>query len=244
TGSRSVPPSASAALAGWAGRIAPASPTPEPRSSGPPRSGHPAAWARISAARRRRRRSVSSRRGRARRSPRHGPALAGRRGEPARSGPPPRAGGATPGWRTRSRCRRRTSERRERLELLWSEALSRPPQVVCDVGALPGELVGAPRSSEVSVGGGGAVDGSQQVETLDDGAGPEVDVLLHECREFARVDGGRPERVDVDGERLGRSDGVGQLELAAGSQPGGHDVLGGPTGAVSRRAVDLRRVLS
>src|SRR5690606_34908042 len=49
---------------------------------------------------------------------------------------------------------------------------------------------------------------------------------------------------DVDGERLGRSDGVGQLELAAGSQPGGHDVLGGPTGAVSRRAVDLRRVLS
>src|SRR5258708_38614299 len=48
------------------------------------------------------------------------------------------------------------------------------------VGRLPGELRLV--AAEVAVGGGLLVDGTQQVEHLDDALGAEVEVLLHELR--------------------------------------------------------------
>src|SRR5690606_41442887 len=100
-----------------------------------------------------------------------------------------------------------------------------------DVGALPGGVGGAPRGPEGAVGGGRSVDGPQEVQALDDGPGTEVEVVLDELGELVRVDDGGAERVDVHGERLGRPDGVGELELAAAGQPWGDAVLGGPGGA-------------
>ena len=50
--------------------------------------------------------------------------------------------------------------------------------------------------------------------------------------------------VDVDADRLGDADGVGELDLAALGQAGGDDVLGDVPGHVGGRAVDLGGVLA
>ena len=50
--------------------------------------------------------------------------------------------------------------------------------------------------------------------------------------------------VDVDADRLGDADGVGELDLAALGQARGDDVLGDVAGHVGGRAVDLRGVLA
>ena len=53
-----------------------------------------------------------------------------------------------------------------------------------------------------------------------------------------------PNGVDVDADRLGDADGVGELDLAALGQAGGDDVLGDVAGHVGGRAVDLGGVLA
>ena len=53
-----------------------------------------------------------------------------------------------------------------------------------------------------------------------------------------------PLGVDVDADRLGDADGVGELDLAALGQARGDDVLGDVAGHVGGRAVDLRGVLA
>ena len=52
------------------------------------------------------------------------------------------------------------------------------------------------------------------------------------------------EGVDVDADRLGDADGVGELDLALLGQARGDDVLGDVPGHVGGRAVDLRGVLA
>ncbi len=50
--------------------------------------------------------------------------------------------------------------------------------------------------------------------------------------------------IDVDADRLGDADGVGELDLAPLGQAGGDDVLGDVAGHVGGRAVDLGGVLA
>ena len=50
--------------------------------------------------------------------------------------------------------------------------------------------------------------------------------------------------IDIDADRIGNSDGVGQLHFAAIGQAGGHDVLRDMACHVSGTAIDLRRILA
>ena len=59
-----------------------------------------------------------------------------------------------------------------------------------------------------------------------------------------RVDLGGAEGVDVDRQRLGHADGIGELHRGALGHAGGDDVLGQVARRVGRRAVDLGRILA
>jgi hypothetical protein len=92
------------------------------------------------------------------------------------------------------------------------------------VRAFPGEagLV----SAEVAVGGGRAVDRAAQVQGLDQGGGPQVEMGAHQVRDERPRDLLGAERLDEQGERPGHPDRVSDLDLGPVGQARGHDVLG------------------
>ena len=109
------------------------------------------------------------------------------------------------------------------------------------VGAFPGEL--GLGSAEVAAAGGLAVDRPAQVEVLDDPRGVQRERLADQAGDLGVGDLAGAEGVDVDADRLGDADGVGELDLALLGQARGDDVLGHVAGHVGGRAVDLRGVL-
>ena len=92
--------------------------------------------------------------------------------------------------------------------------------------------------------GGLAVDRPAQVEVLDDARRGQREVLADQLGDLRVGDLAGAVGVDVDADRLGDADGVGELHLAALGQAGGDDVLGDVAGHVGGRAVDLRGVLA
>jgi len=96
----------------------------------------------------------------------------------------------------------------------------------------------------VAVVGGEAEDGAAQVEIPDDGAGAQVEVLGDQGGDLLIGDGAGAEGLDIDTERARHADGVGHLDLAAGGEPGGDDVLGGPARGVGGGAIHLRGVFA
>ena len=74
--------------------------------------------------------------------------------------------------------------------------------------------------------------------------GRQVHQLLQHLAQPLRVDLAGAVGVDVDRQRLGDADGVGELDGAALGEAGGDDVLGQIARGVGGRAVDLGRVLA
>jgi hypothetical protein len=108
------------------------------------------------------------------------------------------------------------------------------------LGLLPGEVgVG-----EVAVLGGLAVDGVDEVELLDDDTGAHVEVGLDDLDELAGALVGGAVGLDEDGERLGDTNGVGELDKGTASELGVDERLGNPAGEVGSRTVDLAVVLA
>ena len=105
---------------------------------------------------------------------------------------------------------------------------------------LPSELL----ATEVSVTGGGLEDGLVEAEVADDATGAEVKVLLHELHEGLLVVLGGAVSVDVDGERVGNTNGVGELDADTVAEVVGHEGLGDPAGGVGGGTVDLGAVLA
>lgn len=105
---------------------------------------------------------------------------------------------------------------------------------------LPSELL----ATEVSVAGGGLEDGLVEAEVADDTTGAEVKVLLHELHEGLLVVLGGAVSVDVDGERVGNTNGVGELDADTVAEVVGHEGLGDPAGGVGGGTVDLGAVLA
>ena len=105
---------------------------------------------------------------------------------------------------------------------------------------LPSELL----ATEVSVAGGGLEDGLVEAEVADDATGAEVKVLLHELHEGLLVILGGAVSVDVDGERVGNTNGVGELDADTVAEVVGHEGLGDPAGGVGGGTVDLGAVLA
>ena len=70
------------------------------------------------------------------------------------------------------------------------------------------------------------IDWSQQVQVLDYGARPQVKLAVYRLADFHHVTGA--EGLDIDPERVGDADGLGERTLAAIGHPGGDNVLGNP----------------
>src|SRR6266540_4664707 len=118
----------------------------------------------------------------------------------------------------------------------------RPAQRIGAVGALPRQLdVGA---AKVAVGSSLAVDRPTQTQVADDRAGPQVEVFVHQLDDHFLGDLVGAEALAADRERAGHADRIGQLQLEAVGQAGGHDVLGHPARRIGRAAVDLRWILA
>jgi len=100
--------------------------------------------------------------------------------------------------------------------------------------------------TEVTESGGLLVDGSSQVEFLDDVTGSEGEVLSNDSGEpfvaLTTLDG--VVGVDPDGERIRKSDGVRYLNADSVAELGVYKGLSNPSGVVGSGAVDLGGVLS
>ena len=96
----------------------------------------------------------------------------------------------------------------------------------------------------MAIGGRLAVNGTAQVQVVDDGAGAQVEDLADGALDIGHGHALGAERIDHDGHGAGHADGVGHLNLAAMRQTRGHHVLGNPASSVGRGAVDLRAVLA
>lgn len=109
------------------------------------------------------------------------------------------------------------------------------------LGLLPVEvLVG----TKVAVLGRLQVNGTGQVELLDDDTRAHVEVLADDRDELIRGLGGGAVGVDEDGQGLSDTDGVGQLDQGAAGKAGGDQGLGNPAGQVGGGTVDLGEVLA
>src|SRR5512133_3512872 len=76
---------------------------------------------------------------------------------------------------------------------------------------LPGEVL--VRASEVAVGGGIAIDGTEQVQLFDDCGRTKIEYFVDRVQDLVRADGFGAERVDRDGDGPCHSDGICDLDL-------------------------------
>ena len=112
------------------------------------------------------------------------------------------------------------------------------------LGGLPGEV--GVVSAEVAVGGGLLVDGSEEVELLDDVAWAEVEVLLHDLNEVlvSAAAGNGAVGLDVDREGVSEADGIGDLDEDSVAEASGDEGLSHIASVVGGRSVDLGGVLA
>jgi hypothetical protein len=109
------------------------------------------------------------------------------------------------------------------------------------LGLLPGEaLVG----TKVTVLGSLEVDGAIQVELADNDTGAQVKVLVNDLDKFVGALLRGAVGVDVDGERLSNTNGVGELDQGTAGKASSDQGLGDPTGDVRSGPVDLGEVLA
>lgn len=108
------------------------------------------------------------------------------------------------------------------------------------LGLFPGESGAA----EMTVGGGLLVDGLLQIQCLDDFSRAKIEVLLHNLQKLLLALRRRAVAEDGDGEGLGDTDGVGDLDQDALAEAGLDEGLGDPAGGISGGTIDLGEVLA
>jgi len=108
------------------------------------------------------------------------------------------------------------------------------------LGVFPREAL----ATEMTVSGGLLVDGVLQLEVLDDSAWAEVEVLLDDIQKLLLALCRRTVAEDGDGEWLGDTDGVGDLDQDASAESGLDEGLGDPAGGVGGGAIHFGEVLS
>ena len=99
-------------------------------------------------------------------------------------------------------------------------------------------------AAKVTIRSGLLVDGTAQIQHLDDAGGTQVKVLANDLYQLLVGQLAGAEGVHHDGGGLSHADGVGQLDLALVSQAGCYDILGHIAGCVSSRTVYLGAVLT
>lgn len=83
-----------------------------------------------------------------------------------------------------------------------------------------------------------------QVKVDGNHSGPEIEILLHNAQDLFIWNLSCPIGVDEHGERLGNTNGIGNLNNAAASKPVGHDALGSLSNDVCAAPVHLCRILA
>src|SRR5579859_8017502 len=118
-------------------------------------------------------------------------------------------------------------------------------QAVDQIQLLPREAaIGFRLAAEMAVSGGAGVDRLVEAEMGADAARGQIHQLLQHVGQLVLVDMAGAEGVDIDRERLGNADRVAELDHALLGQAGTDHVLGQIARDVSRRAVDLGRILA
>lgn len=92
--------------------------------------------------------------------------------------------------------------------------------------------------------GGLAVDGVDEVKLLDDDTGTHVEVGVDDVDKLLGALLGGAVGLNEDGEGLGDTNGVGELDESTTGELGVDEGLGDPTGEVGGRTVDLAVVLA
>src|ERR1700722_2885460 len=112
----------------------------------------------------------------------------------------------------------------------------------CFISGFPGEFwLGA---AEVAVGSGLPVDGSAQIQALDNALGRQREVLAYELGQLGFADLAGAEGFDAYTDGFCHADGVGELDFGAIGQACGHNVLGDVAGNVGAGAINLGRVFA
>src|SRR5260370_30962796 len=109
---------------------------------------------------------------------------------------------------------------------------------------LPGQRVEVGHASEMAVIGCLPIDRAKEIQLLNDFRRFEVENFPDCPLKFFFVDFAGTESIDADANRLGMTDGVGELNFTSISQTGGHDILRYPAAHVSRAAVDFGCIFS
>src|SRR4051812_5627746 len=129
---------------------------------------------------------------------------------------------------------------------LNSKSLYRLLQPVDQVGLLPAEQIALGLAAEMAVGGGRDVDRPVEAEMGADALRGQPDQLREDLLEPGR---GRAfalgaVQVDIERERLGDADRVGELDRAAPGEARGDDFLGEVAADIGGGAVALGRILA
>jgi len=96
----------------------------------------------------------------------------------------------------------------------------------------------------VAVGGGGGVDGFEEVEGVDDAGGGEVEVFSDQFGDGVFIEFCGALAVDMDGGGFGDADGVTELDFTDIGEIGGDDIFGDVAGHVGGGAVDFGGVFA
>src|SRR5262245_44903024 len=110
------------------------------------------------------------------------------------------------------------------------------------VGVFPAKI--GVVATEMAAGGRFSIDGPPQVEILNDAAGRKREERADDFAQPLVIDFAGPLSIDMNADRLGHADRVGELHLATAGQSGGDDILGDVTGHIGSAAIDLGRVLA
>jgi hypothetical protein len=114
---------------------------------------------------------------------------------------------------------------------------------VDQVGLFPGEQRAFGFAAEMAVGGGLGIDRRVELQVLANALGRQADQLGKRGFQLGFLDGAGAVQVDIDRQRLGDADRIGQLDGAALGQARRDDILG-DSARIGGRAVDLGRVLA
>src|ERR1017187_3668499 len=89
-----------------------------------------------------------------------------------------------------------------------------------------------------------AVNRPPQVERFNDPLGRKLEMRPHQVRNGMRINLASPEGFHQYADRIGYTDRISKLYLAALGQPGSHNILGDMASHVSGRTVHLGRILA
>ena len=113
------------------------------------------------------------------------------------------------------------------------------------IGLFPGEAaVRIGLAAEMAIGRGARIDRPVELQMLADAARLQAHQLRQHRRQLRLIDFARAVQIDIERQRIGDADGVGNLDRAAIGETRRHDVLRQIARGIRGRTIDLGRILA